>query len=204
MTSKANGRTSRRVPYTAIGVTVGSAAAALSVLAVSSAAFTDTTENTGNTWAAAKVELVDDDSDSAMFEVTGMLPGETVEHCIEVSYTGTTYEVTPIKLYAAETSNVENFASHLDVTVQEGTGATFDPACTDFTATGTIINNQPLSTITSTNTDFASGVGAFKPTSGKTKVAYKFTITLGADTPDSAQGDSAGATFTWEIQSDPS
>lgn len=193
-------RRSRRVPYTAIGLLVGGAAAVLSVIGVSNAAFTDTTSNASNTWAAAKVELKDDDSDKAMFEVTGMLPGESVMHCIEVEYTGTTFKLTPIKLYA-EAGTETALAPHLDVTVEEGTGATFSANCDGFTKTKDLLKDVPLSTVTSTYTAFDSGVGTFTPASGSTKVAYKFVITLGADTPDSAQGQSAGATFTWEIQS---
>lgn len=189
----------RRVPYTALGLLVGGAAAVASVIGVSNAAFTGTTENASNTWEAAKVELKDDDSGSAMFEVTGMLPGEVETHCIEVEYTGTTYKLTAIKLYAAAGATSE-LAPHLDVTVEEGTGGTFAD-CTGFTGGTKIIDNKPLSTVTSTYTDFASGVGTFVPTDSSKKVAYKFVITLGADTPDEAQGKSAGATFTWEIQS---
>lgn len=193
-------RRSRRVPYTAIGLLAGSAAAVLAVVGVSNAAFTGTTSNASNTWEAAKVELKDDDAEKAMFETTGMLPGESVTHCIEVEYTGTTFKLTPIKLYA-EAGTATDLAPHLDVTVEQGTGATFSADCDGFTGGTKIIDNKPLSTVTSTNIDFDSGVGTFTPASGSTKVAYKFVITLGADTPDEAQGKSAGATFTWEIQS---
>ncbi len=182
------------------GIVVGGLFATGAVLQTSAAAFTATTDDGSNSFAAGTVQLVDDDSDSVMFNVSNMVPGDVETECITVTYTGSSYSVTPVKLYAALDTNVDNFADHLDVTVEEGTGGSFGD-CTGFTSEATLINNETLSALAGTYTDFASGASGFTPVSGTTAKTYKFSVTLGDDTPDTSQGDSASATFTWEVQS---
>ena len=52
--------------------------------------FTAITENTGSQVTAGTVELVDDDSGTAMFDVSGMLPGDSEGACDTVSGVATT------------------------------------------------------------------------------------------------------------------
>lgn len=192
----------RHVPFTIAGVLLGGVMAAISVLGTSSAAFQGTTKNETDSWAAGTVTLTDDDSQSAMFTVTNMVPGDAAERCIEVEYTGSSSDITPIKLYTTIGTNVDNFADYINLTVEQGSGATFGN-CSQFVASPTtpLIDSQPLSTVASSHSNFATGVGSFKPTSGSTKVSFRFSVELDTATPNTSQGDSAGATFTWEIQS---
>ena len=59
----------------------------VSVLTVraSSAAFSDTTDNSGNTWAAGPVVLTDDDGGAtALYTASNMKPGDGSTECITV------------------------------------------------------------------------------------------------------------------------
>ena len=167
------------------------------VMHVSSAAFSATTSNGSNSWATGSITLSDDDgggAGSAMFNVTGMLPGDTVKKCIVVTYTGAV-DPTAVKLYTTVTDS--GLGDHLDVTVKEGTGGT-NSDCTGFTATSTIVSNSTLTAFGTAHSGYANGAGVWNPTTTGDKQTYEFTVTLGSDTPSSAQGGSSQATFTWE------
>lgn len=193
----------RSIPYTAVGLLAGSAAAVLAVVSVSGAAFSGTTENAANSWTAGSVTLTDNDSGSAMFNVEKMLPGQSFQHCITVTYTGTTDGVSPIRLYAALT-DAGDLAPYLKVTVKQGAKGTADVAadCSDFPASPTtIVTDKTLTAVTTDHTNFGNGVGGVTPSTTDTKVPYQFVVTLDPSTPNTAQGKTAKATFTWEIQS---
>lgn len=169
------------------------------VLRVSAAAFSATTDNPANNWQTGSIALSDDDGGgaaSALFDVTGMLPGQTETRCITVTYTG---DVDPgaVKLYTTVTDG--GLGPHLDVTVREatetgGSGST----CGTLSATTVIVSTQTLNAFAAAHVDYSNGAGTWNPTaSGQTKT-YEFSVTLGADTPAGAQGADAQATFTWE------
>lgn len=75
------------------------------VLQVSSAAFTDTTENAGNSWEAGTVVLSDSRSGTAMFTAENMVPGDGDTQCIDVTYSGS---VTPSEAIALHADVVES------------------------------------------------------------------------------------------------
>ena len=171
----------------------------LFVVRASSAAFSAQTVNTSNSWSTGAVALSDDDgggAGSAMFDVTGMTPGDTVVKCITVTYTGST-DPSAVKLYSSVTDN--GLADHLDVTVKEGDGGGYG-SCTGFAATATIADAVTL-TAFGAYADYASGIGTWNPSATGQAKTYQFTVTLGSDTPDTAQGADAQAGFTWEITS---
>ncbi len=185
-------------------VQLGAAGAAfllvsLLVIRVSSAAFTATTDNPGNSWETGSIALTDDDGGgaaSAMFDVSGMLPGQTEVRCITVSYAGAT-DPPPVKLYAAVTDG--GLAAHLDIQVAEvtetgGTGST----CGTVSSPTTIVATQTLTAFGGAHTGYGSGAGAWDPTGTGQSQTYQLTVTLGSDTPNTAQGSDAQATFTWE------
>ena len=68
-------------------VAIAMAVAMIAVLTIAGtgAVFSDTTDNTGNAFATADIILYDDDTGTIMFDVAGMLPGDQVNHCVEVS-----------------------------------------------------------------------------------------------------------------------
>src|SRR4051794_38794845 len=58
------------------------------VLSATNAAFTATTTNGANSFGAGTVALSDDDSGNALFNLSGLKPGDSMNQCITVSYTG--------------------------------------------------------------------------------------------------------------------
>ena len=161
------------------------------------AAFTSTTSNGANNWTAGAVTISDDDSNVALFNATGLVPGSTGYKCIKVTYTGNV--TAAVKLYSTSPSGT--LGSYLDLVVEEGSGGgnvgDFS-SCGSFS--GSTIYNGTLASFGSTKTGFATGVGTFAPTaSGQFKV-YKFSYTLSASTPDSQQSATAALTFQWESQ----
>jgi len=156
-------------------------------------AFASTTSNAGNTITAGTVNLTDDDAGSAMFSVSGVGPGDTMQHCITVTYTGTLASA-DIRMYGA--SGGTGLAQYLDTTIEVGTGGSF-ASCTGFSAQATLYTGT-LATFATTDTDWASGLAAFSTSSSP--ASRTFRITLGVEDNNSAQGLTATPTFTWEAQ----
>ncbi|MEE8405818.1 MAG: hypothetical protein V3S32_01560 [Acidimicrobiia bacterium] len=188
---------SRKRPLARVGV-LGAAVLLTSALIVTAsvAAFSDTTENAGNTWSAGTVILTDDDAVSAMFIVSDMAPLATVTECIAVTYSGTLLP-SDVNLYGV--SGGTGLDAYLDVTIEEGTGGIFGDCAfgTGFSPTSTIFTGT-LTSFAATHTNFASGAGAWNPAANPETVVYRFTVTLQDN--NLAQGLNATATFTWEAQ----
>ena len=72
---------------------------ALLVVTSSRAAFVAQNDNTTNTVTAAAIDLIDNDTGSAMFNSVGLMPGTNLEKCIDVTYNG---NIDPllVKIYA--------------------------------------------------------------------------------------------------------
>jgi hypothetical protein len=82
-------------------------------------AFSGTTSNAGNTFAAGTVVLSDDDGGAAMFTLPGLDPGETATRCIDVAYTGSLPAL--VRLRASTTGT--GLDSALDLVVTRGSFA---------------------------------------------------------------------------------
>ena len=163
-------------------------------LRVSAAAFSDTTTNPGNDFAAGDVVLVDNDGGVAMFSASNMKPGDTVTGCIEVTYQGSLDA--EVHLYAALNSGT--LADYLDLDIVRGDGT-----CAALGTTTTVWSNGTdgdLGVFLGSATDYASGVDNWAPTGGAPDdtVPYEFTITLQDN--NAAQGLTANVDFTWEAQ----
>jgi predicted ribosomally synthesized peptide with SipW-like signal peptide len=160
------------------------------------AAFSSTTSNPGNSFAAGTVTIEDNDGDTALFtNAVKRKPGD-YDRCIKVKYTGS-LDAT-VKLY---TSAITGTGSDLNLTVAKGTGAAAD--CSDFVATGTVSGPDTLANFRTAHSAFANGL-AVNPGSATKWVAndemtFRFRITV----PDvnSAQGKVVDPfTLTWEAQ----
>lgn len=174
---------------------VATAMLMLTVLIVthSEAAFSDTTDNTSNTFATGSVVLSDDDGGStAMFTATGMTAGVPVVECITVTYSGTLVPA-QVRLYGT-TSGV--LAPYVDTTIEVGSGGSFGD-CTLFSPTATIYNDT-LANFPVNHFDWASGQAVFSPAVNPESRTLRFTVTV-QDVP-AAQGQSAAADFTFEAQ----
>ena len=170
----------------------------LLVTRASNAAFTDTTENVGSSFSAGSIALVDDDSGSAMFTAGALAPGNTLQECITVTSQGTVADPAEVRLYSGGQTD-GGLATHLDVTIEEGTGGS-SAACGAFSPSSTIYTGT-LAAFDTTHSSYGTGAGVWDPSSTPDSITYRFTVTLGNDTPNSAQGADAVAAFTWEVQS---
>ncbi|GAA3347031.1 hypothetical protein GCM10020358_60280 [Amorphoplanes nipponensis] len=161
----------------------------------SNAAFTAQTGNSANSWDAGTVALSDDDSGTAMFAATDLRPGSTGEKCITVTYSGSLSA--SVRMYGSAVSGA--LAPYVDLVIEEGTGGG-SGSCAGFTPSGTAFTGT-LAAFGSTATDFASGAGSFAPSGPAEATTYHISYTVNAATPDSVQGASAAAAFTWEAAS---
>jgi hypothetical protein len=167
----------------------------LFVLRVSSAGFSATTDNGSNSWQTGSVTLTDNDGGTAMFNASMLDGGQTVTRCINVTYTGFTTG-THVKMFTTAVSG--DLAPYLDVTVDEGTGAT-DAACTGFTDDpAAAIFTGTLAAFGTAATSYATGVGDWQPAGSPVTRTYRISTTVQNDA--NAQGKTAAATFNWVAQ----
>jgi len=163
-------------------------------------AFTAKTDNANNNWSSGTVQLSDDDSNTAMFNATNLKPGQSGEKCIAVTSTGSLPSA--VKLYGTTYSQTKALGANIDVTVEEGSGASFG-SCASFVplGTGAEIFDGTLDNFATTKTSYANGSGVWQPNgSGSETRSYRITYTVKSSTPDSAQGGTAAIGFTWEAQ----
>lgn len=179
----------------AVAILASLLAVGLFTVTASRAAFTATTDNGSNSFAAGTVVLSDDDASGVMFSMSGMAPGATATKCINVTYTGSL--TSDVKLYGLVSS--PGLAPYLDTTIDIGTGATggatFD--CTGFTG-GTNLHTGTLAAFGTARTNFGNGAGGWVGATNPSTRSYRITTTL--QNNNAAQGLSATATFTWEAQ----
>ena len=160
-------------------------------------AFSATTSNPTNNWAAGTVALSDDDAGTAMFSATNIKPGSTGTKCIAVTSTGSL--ASTVKLYGTSYATTNALAGSINLSVEEGTGGT-SSSCANFTG-GTSVYSGTLAAFGTSKTAFASGVGSWAPTgNGNETKSFKVTYTLPTTAPDSVQGGTASLGFTWESQ----
>ena len=174
-------------------------AAAISALSIgalaytaTNAAFSATTDDSGNSFTAAEITLTDDNGASAMFNVTEMLPGDSETSCIEVTYAGSPVgaDLDDLKLYGTIAGGL---ADDLDLTVERSAAA---GSCGAFVSAATVYSGG----LDAIGADYANGESSLIPTGNPETVAYRFTVTLDAATPNTEQGENATADFIWEVQ----
>lgn len=168
-------------------------------------AFSDTTDNSGNTFASGTVVIGDDDGGStAMFTMSGLKPGDTDSACIVVDYSGSL----PANVSMYGSTSGTGLDQYLDVKVTRGTKvgafdscASFVPDLTNYIGQGPGVVYQD--TLQNYPDNFAGALadppsgGPETWTSGETH-AYRFDVTLQND--NNAQGKDATQTFTWEAR----
>jgi len=181
-----------------VGVVAGLVLVSGVVLQVSSAAFTGSAQNTGNSWDAGTVSFDDTNPAGALFTASNIKPGYTATQCIEVTYDGSITPASGIRFGATVTESNDGdgngLGDDLDVVVK-------------MAAAG--VDCNPLASLvgstiaTTTIAGLASGTTtSWIPTGGTPSTrAFEITVTLGSDTADDAQGDGVDATFTWSATS---
>jgi hypothetical protein len=202
----------RRLRTSNAAVSLGAVGTAVAMTAVlvgqtSSAAFSATTSNTGDNWAAGSVALTDNDAGGAMFATAtdgSLRATQVLTKCIRVTYGGTLVTNDPVRFYVKNVAGT-GLAAYLSVQVQTGSGTSSAfSGCTGFVASGTdlVAAGTKLNAITAAT--FATGVpttGAaneWKPAvNGETR-DYKIIVTV--DDNNAAQGLTASGEFWWEVQ----
>lgn len=163
-------------------------------------AWTTETDNSGNTFSTAVVQLSDNDIGAEMFALPGMEPGTTTSRCIRVDYDGT--RAAEVRLHGAATAG-DGLEDYLDLTVTRGvvsSGPFGD--CTNFTADATDYTGNGAGVL-------FDGVMSAYPADWNTGLAdpnaawadgeshyYMFTIEVVDD--NNAQGKNVTQTFAWE------
>lgn len=181
----------------AAAVPVGIVASGLLVWQSSYAAFTATTQNPNNTFSSGTVVLADNDSNTALFSASGLVPGSSDFKCIDVTYSGAS--AANVEFYATIVGTDDALATYLDFTVAEvsagvpcaSTGNVVAPL---FGPPGT------LAGLVTANNNYATGLGTWAPpgTASETR-RYRFNYALQDN--NAAQGLSAAVDLTWEARS---
>ena len=119
-------------------------------------AFSATTTNAGNEFSAGTVAIGDNDANAALYTLSNAKPGDSVEKCIKVTYTGSLDA--DVHLYT--TSSIGSLGQYVDLTITPGTQATPTfPSCTGFEAdSGGSIYSGTLAGFGAANDSYANGV----------------------------------------------
>jgi len=168
-------------------------------------AFSATTANSGNGFAAGTVTVGDNDAGGALVSLpANAKPGDTSTRCVLVSYTGSLPST--VRMYATVSGAL---APYLSVTVTRGTDSSPSfPSCAGFVpdpvnyGTGTIgvVYQGKLSGLPST---WAGGIVdpmTGSPESWTQSEAHAYRYVVSVDNDPAAQGVSAAATFHWEAR----
>jgi predicted ribosomally synthesized peptide with SipW-like signal peptide len=202
-TQAREGRTGLKLVVTLLLMVVLGLAAGLGTWS----AFSSTTANEGNSFAAGTVVLSDNDTGSSMLALTSAKPGDSDVSCINVSYTGTL--ASTVRLYGTTTGT--GLDQYLDVTVTRGTAAAgfddctgFTPDATDYDGAGPNGNGVVYSgTLQGFADSYAAGL--VDPTSGSPESwtngeAHVYKVSVSVQDNNAAQGLNATQTFTWEAR----
>jgi hypothetical protein len=175
-------------------VIVGAAGALASVGVFS--AFSSTTSNPANNFAAGTVTVGDNDSDAAAYDVSNGKPGSFDERCIKVTYSGSLSST--LTLYRSAFSGGSGLDDYVDLAITKGTGDQGD--CTDFSGGTSVYSGElkafPASYGSGLSLTNGSGNAAWNQNDA---VTYRIRATLQDD--NAAQGLTAGThSFTWEAR----
>jgi predicted ribosomally synthesized peptide with SipW-like signal peptide len=161
-------------------------------------AFSSQTENPNNQITAGTVDLADNDSGNALYNLTNAKPSDPQERCIEVSYTGSL--PSEVKMYRVPGAPLGSLAANVTVQVETGTQATPSfPSCTGFTSEGTVYNGKLNALPTDWNTGLADSPGTDGDWDQNENLVYRVTVTV--DDVPAAEGQSTGLhTLRWEAR----
>ncbi|HLF43397.1 MAG TPA: hypothetical protein VJA46_07715 [Acidimicrobiia bacterium] len=204
-TTSTNDRRQRRMLRAAAPL-AGLLVAALLVWQGSNAAFSATTDNTGDAWATGNLLLTNNGggtvyagTTSALFTESNLKPGNTGFKCITVQSGGSL--AGNLRLYrgAITGTNSAALSAVLDVTVDAvavAASTNVQANCTGYTGgSGGALYNGTLSALPSTY----AGASGLAVAGGTQRVAYRIGWTLNSGAGNSVQSSSAAADLVWEI-----
>lgn len=147
----------------------------------SMAAFTAQTETAANSFSSGEIDITNDSTESAVFALTNLQPGDTGTDDIVVTYTGTLDS--EVRLFASDSGAEQDLAPFLQLTITAD-GATGSPW------EGTLAEFQAIQ-------DFGGGILPVTMAPDATQT-YSVAFEVLGDAP---MGSSADVTFVWEAQS---
>ncbi|MEQ1737706.1 MAG: hypothetical protein ABL886_15035 [Rhodoglobus sp.] len=173
-------------------------ASGLLVAQASYSAYSTTTANPTSNWTTGTLALTDDDSNTALFTASSLVPGSTGTKCIVVTSASTV--PTTIKLYGTTPSTTLALSTWIDLTVTLGAGGS-NATCTGFVAdiTNPSVYSGTLAAFGTSATSFSNGLGVWAPAAAGSKT-YRFVYTVNSAAPNSTAGGTAAIGFTWEAQ----
>ena len=137
----------------------------------------------------SNVALSDDDSGAAMFNLSGMAPGDRATRCVRVEYSGAGSPA--VNLYGNTTGS--GLDQHLRMTVEAGQGGGFD-SCDGFQ--GAPIYEGTLADFTRDHSSLEQGLPTHVGTSEDHARSFRFHLELVGG--NEAQGQDTTASFIWE------
>jgi hypothetical protein len=193
-------RPTRKVLFSILVVSIVAAVTATGTYA----AFSGTTANPSNAFAAGTVTISDNDAGGSLLSLSSATPGNSSTGCIKITYSGSLNA--NVHLYGSSTGSLP---SYLTLTVTRGTDSSPSFAsCANFTADSTDYIGSGAGVIYSGNLSAfpsAYAAGLVDPTSGSPATwstsdahSYKFVVTVQNNA--AAQGLSSTASFTWEAR----
>ncbi len=184
--------TSRKILVSLLVLGILGATAGLGVYA----AFSDTTANNGSSVLAGTVMITDNDSGTALYDVSGKKPDDYVERCIRVTFSGSLPST--VKLYRSAFTGGTGLDSYLDLGITRGTGTAGD--CSDFSGSTSVY----AGTLNALGTNYSGGVSLTNGSGSATwspndAVTYKVRATLQDNS--ASNGKVTGShSFTWEAR----
>lgn len=162
------------------------------------AAFSATTDNTGNEITSGTVTLADNDAGQVLYTVANAAPGTSVTRCIQVTYTGSLRS--EVRLYTPST--IGALGPYVDFEIQPGTQAAPSFAdCAGFTADGAALFSGTLSGFAGAHGSWAGGVPV-EPADWTNGQAVVFRVTATVRDDQAAAGLGTGAhALVWEARS---
>jgi hypothetical protein len=171
---------------------------ALLVVTSSRAAFVAQSDNATNQVSSATVQLTDNDNATAMFNaVTGLIPGQVIDRCIDVTYTGTV-DPTAVRLSIAG-APPGTLGTYLDLQIDYAPDtADAYGSCASFPATPTAAYNGTLAAFATAHTGYANGVTTWDPAGGPDTRTFRFRISVQDNLV--AAGLTTTFGFSWETR----
>lgn len=194
-------RTAGATPAKILGTLAAVALVGVLGVAGTTAALSDTTDSGANEFDASEIELADNDVGSFLYDVDNQEPGEYVERCIQVSYTGTTDSKVALFMDGAAIGAVGPF---VDMTVDVGTQTTVAfPDCAGFTPVENLYTGT-LAGFRTAHGTAAAGV-VYGPRTGDRwdggdSVVYKVRLELSHDARPVGANFSGPHTYTWRAE----
>lgn len=157
-------------------------------------AFSSSTQSTANAFSIGTVTLADNDTDTALYSVSDVVPDDTTTRCIKVTYTGTLNA--SVVLYRGSLSGT--LGPYVTLTVTKGTGDS--PTCSDFSAGATVYSGTlsafPASAGSGLALTDASGSSTWNASDA---VTYRFAVVV-ADDSDATSKSTGSHDFTWQSE----